>query len=191
MHIFSNCKVALLQGRYSWRHDSVLKVMEPTLLKHIKTHNDNKTHSPAKLFIKFVKKGEKDNVCPPPTSLAHLLSPARDWQCLIDYRDHSFVFPTEICITELRPDIVIWSPSVKSVILFELTCPSEENILQAKARKTARYLPLIQLIQSNGWSVSLRLLEAGVRGMLLLFFSHNLRSIGLFKYGIPAGVQNC
>ena len=56
MHIFSNCKVALLQGRYSWRHDSVLKVMEPTLLKHIKTHNDNKTHSPAKPFIKFVKK---------------------------------------------------------------------------------------------------------------------------------------
>ena len=179
MHIFSNCKAALLQGRYSWRHDSVLKALEPTLLKHIKTHNDNKTLPSSKHFIKFVKKGGRVSACPAPTSLPHLLSPAHDWRCLIDYRDHNFVFPVEICITELRPDIVIWSSSAKTVILMELTCPSEENILQAKARKTARYLPLIQLIQSSGWSVSLQLLEAGVRGMLSLSFSHNLRSIGL------------
>ena len=29
MHIFSNCKVALLQGRYSWRHDSFSKPWNP------------------------------------------------------------------------------------------------------------------------------------------------------------------
>jgi hypothetical protein len=74
MHIFSSCKTALLQGRYSWRHDSVLK-------------------------------------------------------CL-----NSPVFPAAICITSLRPDIIIWPPTAKVAILLELTCPSEESILQAKAR---------------------------------------------------------
>ena len=162
MHIFSNCKVALTQGRCSWRHDSVLKSMDSTLRKHIKDHNEKKLLKPSKCLIKFVKKGEKGSAIPK-TNSPHLLSAAQDWQCLIDYRENSFVFPTAICITELRPDIVIWSLNTKKVILLELTCPSEENILQAKARKSARYLPLIQQIHANGWSASLLLIEAGVR----------------------------
>ena len=96
----------------------------------------------------------------------------------MDYKDNSITFPTLICVTDLRPDIVIWSENTKTVILLELTCPSEENIQQAKTRKSARYLPLLQLIQDNGWSVSLRLLEAGVRGLLSFSFSHCFRELG-------------
>ena len=148
MHIFSSCKTALLQGRYSWRHDSVLKCLEPVLVKYIKAHNDSKLPKPKLNLIKFVKKGSRCSSTTQPPS-KHLLSPARDWQCQIDYKDDSIVFPPDICVTSLRPDIVIWSTTTKVAILIELACPSEENILQAKARKSERYLPLLNQIQST------------------------------------------
>ena len=91
------------------------------------------------------------------------------------------IFPLVICISEARPDIVLWSLALKKVIMIELTCPSEENILQAKTRKSARYLPLVNLIQVNNWSASLFLIEAGVRGCLSHSFAHCLRNIGLSK----------
>jgi len=125
-----------------------------------------------------VKAGVKGSSAPP--FLSHLLSQARDWQCLIDYRDNGIIFPTEICITDLRPDIIIWSREGKKVILIELTCPSEENLLQAKARKSDRYALLVQQIIASGWSASLYLIEAGVRGCL----SHSVRQC-LLSVGIP------
>ena len=179
MHIMSNCKTALTQGRYSWRHDSVLKCMEPALLSHIKSFNESKLQKTPKKLIKFVKKGEKGSAVSFPPH--HLLSAARDWQCLIDFKDNSYVFPTVICITNLRPDIVIWSLSLKKVILLELTCPLEENIVQAKARKSARYLPLLNLIKDSGWTATLLLMEAGVRGCLSFSFAQSLRNLGIAK----------
>ena len=38
-----------------------------------------------------------------------------------------FVFPAEIAITRLRPDIVMWSRSTRNLIIIELTVPWEEN----------------------------------------------------------------
>jgi hypothetical protein len=88
MHIFSNCKTALTQGRYSWRHDSVLNCLELTLSQHIKSHNEEKIAHRPKSFINFIKAGTRGpsaSMLPP----AHLLSPAHDWQSLFDYHDHS------------------------------------------------------------------------------------------------------
>ena len=59
MHIFSNCKVALTQGRYSWRHDSVLNCLEPTLRKYIKINNEKKEVKRPSKLINFVKAGTK------------------------------------------------------------------------------------------------------------------------------------
>jgi len=71
-HIFSNCKTALTQGRYSWRHDSVLKCLEPTLLMHSKDNNEIK--SPSKL-INFVKAGVKGSSASPSLSSTSLVKP--------------------------------------------------------------------------------------------------------------------
>jgi hypothetical protein len=108
-----------------------------------------------------------------------LLSPDHDWQSLFDYHDHSITLPTDICTTNSRPDIIIWSLSLRKVILIELTCPSEENIQTAKIRKTERYTPLLQQIQPAGWAVSLFLVEAGVRGCLSRSFHQCPRAIGV------------
>jgi len=179
MHIFSNCKVALAQGRYSWRHDSVLNCLEPTLRKYIKINNEKKEIKRPSKLINFVKAGVKGTSTPASTP-SHLLCSANDWKCLVDYQDNSIIFPAEICITEQRPDIILWSSLGKRVILIELTCPSEENLLQAKARKSDRYAQLTQQIIANGWTTSLYLIEAGVRGCL----SHSFRNC-LLNVGIP------
>ena len=51
--------------------------------------------------------------------------------------------PPEICVTNLRPDIVVIDVEKNIVNLFELTCPSEENINlrnQEKSRKYSHFL---------------------------------------------------
>ena len=50
----------------------------------------------------------------------------------VDFDGKKTVFPPEIYSTPERPDVVIWSGSRKSVILIELTCPSEEGFVQAQ-----------------------------------------------------------
>ena len=160
--------MALKQYRYSWRHDSVLFTLEPVLQKHLTTWNESKKKAePSKVLIPFVKPGEhkfvKSSKQKQETKSRlpdHLLHRAHDWQCQIDYRDDSKIFPPNICSTSLRPDIVIWSTQIRFVILIELTCPSEENINQAKARKEARYADLLQQIEHGGWAVKLFTVEA-------------------------------
>ena len=59
-----------------------------------------------------------------PTGILHLAS---DWVIVSDLQN-SYIFPGHIALTSLRPDIVIFSNSLKRVILIELTCPCEENM---------------------------------------------------------------
>jgi len=142
MHILSMCNVALKQKRFSWRHDSVLVTLEPTLQKHIAAHNESKKVAASRKLIAFIKPGERKKISKN-SSPSHLLSGAHDWKCQVDYRDDPKIFPPAICPSQLRPDIVIWSTALQSAILIELTCPSEENISQAKARKKLRYVELL------------------------------------------------
>ena len=39
--------------------------------------------------------------------------------------------PPELCVTNLKPDIVILNKDAKNIYFFELTCPSEKNIEEA------------------------------------------------------------
>ena len=51
--------------------------------------------------------------------------------------------PPEICVKNLRPDIVVIGVELNLVNLFELTCPSEKNInirYQDKSRKYSHFL---------------------------------------------------
>ena len=50
------------------------------------------------------------------------LGRARDWKLLADL-GKKLCFPAEIAATNLRPDIVLWSASLKLVYIIELTCP--------------------------------------------------------------------
>ena len=52
------------------------------------------------------------------------------------------------------------------VLLLELTCPAEEGIEAAQAKKRAKYLELIENINLSGWSTELLTIEVGARGLV-------------------------
>ena len=107
-----------------------------------------------------------------------LLGSATDWKIIIDYTMAPVVFPVHICVTNERPDIVLYSDSLKTVILIELTCPAEENIADARARKEIKYTPLRDQIQDNNWTCHLRTIEVGARGFVSSSVPRCLRQLG-------------
>lgn len=165
-HIIASCKFALNDKRYEWRHDSVLLAMSDGLRRHITEHNkSNLKFKIPHISSSFVRAGEKRTSRPAALSKSFLTG-ASDWKILTDYQHANLVFPPEIISTNLRPDIVIWSPSVKKVLLLELTCPAEEGFAAASVRKLARYSELICDIETAGWKAVHRPFEVGARGFV-------------------------
>ena len=159
-HILANCKYALEQKRYTWRHDSVLANIERALARHIADHNIRHVPStrPAfphisKSFVQSTRKNRKTKKSNTPRP--SLLDTANDWMMLVDYDKNKIVFPPMICATSQRPDIVVWSSMARTVIIIELTCPAEEGIQAAAIRKESRYAGLLtQIEETKSWSGS-------------------------------------
>ena len=113
-----------------------------------------------------------------------LIAGSNDWKLLVDLPDANYVFPPEVLATLQRPDIVIWSEKLRKILLIELTCPSEENILEAQLRKENRYLQLMdQITTTTNWSPLLFTIEVGVRG----FVAHSLERT-LLRLGISGRI---
>ena len=127
-HILVGCKVSLSQGRYTWRHNQVLKGLAATLESRRTTINalpprvTNSANS-----IAFVREGQQGQRKFPPKARVGELEAARDWQMLVDVGQRLTV-PPEIVITNLRPDLVLWSNSQRKVYFVELTVPWEDAV---------------------------------------------------------------
>ena len=170
-HMLVGCKTSLDQGRYTWRHDSVLKNIENTLIKVIRVFNARKKQASfleltrASFTSCFVRSGEERSGAKPKAERRGLLDGVNDWKIQADYKDCQAGFPPVIYSTSERPDIVIWSASARLVILLELTVPAEEGIVAAQLRKQARYQTLLDEIQSRTkWKAVLLTVEIGARG---------------------------
>ena len=178
-HILSACTFALEQKRFSWRHDSILSLINKTLQQYIQTVNQKQQAFNRPTLIQFVKAGHQTISVKKPNQ-SSLLSYANDWKLLVDLPDCNFVFPPEIYATAERPNIVIWSAKSKRVILIELTCPAEEGIEAAQVRKQARYLPLMNNIAIiSSWKPLLFTLEVGVRGFIATSTQQVFQKLGL------------
>ena len=129
-HILSGCKVALEQGRYTWRHDKVLNQIHNQVAYHLnnRVNNPKRSVNTQKRDIPFVRAGAKGKEMPPKCqnrSGMGILTEARDWILLADVNGQ-LKFPAEVATTRLRPDLIIYSTSTKRKVWWELTCPSEE-----------------------------------------------------------------
>jgi len=188
-HLLVNCKFALDQGRYTWRHDSVLLDIEQALLKLIRNFNSKKPACFADVARKeyqmsFVKAGEQKRKPSHRAKPKHaLLEYANDWKMQVDFKDRKLVFPPVICSTELRPDGVIWSVLTRTVILLELTCCAEEGIEAAQIRKEARYADLMSLVSERKWAPTLLTLEVGARGLVCSKTFHAFVKLGFSNPG--------
>lgn len=179
-HIIANCQYSLNNKRYTWRHDSVLRVFHSFLSEHLAEIN-KKSASTAipPLYSSFVAAGSSGHK-KPLDSKCSLLSGAKDWSLLVDFDSCPIVFPPEIFATNSRPDIIIWSVKLKKVILIELTCPAEEGIANAEARKLLRYSDLVEQIRSlTGWHCTLFTAEVGARGFVAFSSRRCMNALGL------------
>ena len=124
-HVLNNCKVALDQGKYTWRHDSILSYIADCL-------------------------------------------DTTKYKSYIDIPNHQTptggTVPVDICITPLRPDIVIMDEKKSTIDLFELTCPLEPNIKRRNSEKNNKYAHFITDIEQMKCKVTC--FEIGSRGYL-------------------------
>ena len=91
-----------------------------------------------------------------------ILHHASEWVLLADLNCNCF--PVHIAFTQLRPDITIFSNSLRKVILIELTCPCEENMESWHGNKINKYLVLKAITESKGSCVELFPVKVGARG---------------------------
>ena len=84
-----------------------------------------------------------------------------------------FQFPQEICSTTLRPDMVLWSAAVKSVLLIELTVPWEEGLEAAYERK------MVAECRESGWTARTYPVEVGAGGFVGSSTARLLKDVGL------------
>ncbi|KAG5277490.1 hypothetical protein AALO_G00118230 [Alosa alosa] len=127
-HILVGCKTSLTQGRYTWRHNQVLKCLAAELENRRVTTNamsqNGQTTNPRKTTFSFGK-GRRGTKSPPPDPGP--LNAARDWEMRVDLTQR-LTFPPEIAATNLRPDLVLWSKSCRRAFIVELTVPWEDAI---------------------------------------------------------------
>lgn len=173
-HILSSCSVALSEGRYTWRHDQILSVLADSLEKARKRPPPKDKRLK---FINFVRAGEREKTGSTGEGRG-LLGTAGDWQMRADLKTR-MQFPTEVASTNKRPDIVIWSPSSRQVIIVELTVPWEERMEDAYERKMGKYQELVADCQERGWRVWCFPVEVGTRGFVGQSLWRALRVIGV------------
>ena len=96
-HVLNACSVALFQGRYTWRHNSVLSVLQRHLLKFWDYARQQPEHQQAP-FIRFVPERARAPRLPiirrsrRPLPYQDALRCAQDWEFLFDLGE-GLVFP--------------------------------------------------------------------------------------------------
>ena len=93
----------------------------------------------------------------------------------------TLVIPSAIAISQLRPDILLYSTSTKIVIILKLTCPCEENVESWHASKFGKYDPLCSAIKTNGWSMHFFAVEVGAQGYCASTIRSYLMRLGLTR----------
>ena len=179
-HILSCCHVSLTQGRCTWRHDSVLLVIEQALSIAIRRGSaqhrlQKRPTAPPASLIAFVKADDKPKGRHRAVSrVESIINDADDWKVLFDLhydesgRKHQAVFPPELLATGQMPDGLVWSAKSRCVILLELTVPWEMRIADAHVRKQRRYTQIQTSLEmcQPAWKVVRFDFEVGVRGYL-------------------------
>ena len=74
--------------------------------------------------------------------------------------------PPEICVTVQKPDIVVVDKSKKSLHLFELTCPLEDNINKRHLDKEKKYAHFVTDLSSEQMKCNLTCFEISSRGLI-------------------------
>ena len=154
-HVLSSCSTSLPQGRYRWRHVTVLRELANLLEnERKKERGSNPNH-----HITFVKPGETMTIATP--QQASILDGTTGWNMEVDL-GRRLVFP-DIVQTTLRPHIVLLSEAGKKLIIIELTVPWETICVEVYERQKAKYTEFVDLCRQRWWRTWLFTDVVGVR----------------------------
>lgn len=176
-HILCGCKVSLTQGRYTWRHNQVLRQLACALEERRLAANTHPSQRTRTLSVAFVSAGEQPKRAQSRQTVSSL-DIASDWEMRVDL-DHMLVVPVDIVRTSLRPDIILWSYSQKSCYIIELTVPWEGAVEEAYERKKSKYAEIAAQARSNGWRVEVLPVEVGCRGFVARTTTGLLKKMGV------------
>ena len=182
-HILTGCNAAL--GRYKWRHDKVLRELGKHIEERIQVMKEEPI--PSNRTIVFLREGEKKETERP--RFRNILDPARDWEMRIDLEKRVKI-PSEISVTNMRPDILVISESSKQMIMVELTVPHEERIEVSGEIKRTKYNHIVEEGKVNGWTVSIWPVEVGCRGFPANSMAAFLRALGLTGKSRKVALKN-
>ena len=160
-HILSACPFSLKSGRYTFRHDSVVKALVKVLNEEILKKKSEKVK--VSKAIKFVKAGAKQS-SKGKKDFTGILDDAKDWVLHCDLGGNTPTVPPSLAITSFRPDIFLYSVSLQHAITIENSSGCEENFPTMHEYKETKYASLDSSITSNGWQHSLFCIEVGARG---------------------------
>ena len=177
-HILAGCRVALEQGRISYRHDSILKVIEVAIKRRAETV---KIITPMKTGmepVRFMEQGQKAKK--KKKEKTGILDTASDWVVQVDLRKKQTHFSTHIITTTDRPDLVLYSDRAKVVVMIELTSPIEDNLEKWRVLKSTKYEKLAENIREGGlWKPTVLTIEVGARGFAAKRTAGMWRRLGL------------
>ena len=88
------------------------------------------------------------------------------YQLVADLPEDQYHFPSHITPTDLRPDIVLWSDSQRTLNIIELTVCYETGFEEAADRKTRRYGDLVEEVGKQGYRCQTIPLQVGSRGVI-------------------------
>jgi hypothetical protein len=178
LHVLTGCKVALEQGRYTWRHDSLLLVLKQHIVPHVAGINTGRVRfTSLSNSLRFRREdgtwyNDGNSVAPLlPVRLDEYLALSNDWEVKFDLPGDKYsyeIFPPEIAAVRDRPDVLLISRVLRVVLCIELTCPVEERVLKAHDLKKAKYDHLVADAEANGWRLSVWPIEVGCRGFVAL-----------------------
>ena len=187
-HVLNGCSVFLNQGRFTWRHDRVLNDIYKGIKEKITSIRAQDISSRRLPYIQFVPETHTRRTLSTHFSVPQrrplstgLLHEADDWEVLADGLSPNYIFPTEIAISALRPDICIFSRLRRRVVLLELTVPMEDRCTESATIKTRRYRNLASDIASNNWLCDFFSVEVGSRGNDAASLGRCLSSLGFSR----------
>jgi hypothetical protein len=126
---------------------------------------------------------------PKVTVLPCLFERSDDWQIQFDLVPQdgcetkecipNGVFPPHIAATAKRPDGIMWSDKLKTVMWIELTSPWEDNLTKWYFDKHENYTGIVSAAEENGWKVIPLCVEVGTRGYINDKWMHMRKAVGL------------
>ena len=158
-HVLSSCSVALGQGRFTWRHNCVLRVLQTAVAARIAQASPVRAATRKMQFVREGVKIKKKTAQPK----INAFDGADDWTLACDLRGEGR-YPRLIAKSGQRPDLVAVSLKAKRVVIVELTVPFEVRVLERHEYKTAKYEDLCQDLRRAGFKVDFFAVEVGARG---------------------------